>query len=424
VIALPRLASRLFGSPLAIEPGKLDIIVAAVVPRLLNGKASFFFDDDEDDDAPPPQRQSYDVTPDGIATLDISGTLVTKTGGMNAISGLTSYEQIYSDFFAALNDPRVKGIVWNIESPGGEARGMQDLADSLYSARGRKPVVAFAGPAYSAAYLLASTANQIVIPRDAGAGSIGVLMLHLDESGADQQAGLKYTSIFAGARKNDGNPHEPLSDEARTRMQGFVDQQYALFVSAVARDRNMSPEAIRGTQALTYIGGDAINVGLADQLGTLDDAYGMVREAIQPKSIAASAAQGVYMQSPLTINTAEPAVPNQPVAAAQPPNPATAATIQATEISATEALARMQQTVDLCAIAGRPELAAGFISRGASVAEVRNHLLAGRAADSGARLNTAVMPGVDAGTHPSQADSGKAKPWTEVLADLGILKRR
>src|SRR6185503_12226817 len=99
-----------------------------------------------------------------------------------------------------------------------------------------------------------------------------IVAVHIDESAADAQAGLAWTYLFAGATKVDGNPHQPLSDRARAAIQADVDQLYAQFCALVAANRRISVEAVRGTDAAVYRGEAALRIGLADRVGTLDQA--------------------------------------------------------------------------------------------------------------------------------------------------------
>lgn len=407
MITLPRVAARIFGEPLAISREKLDIIVTAVAPRLQGLPVEELADGSS-------QRGDYPVR-DGIAVIDISGTLVSKASGMDAMSGLTSYADIAKDFHSAVNDPLVSGIVLAIDSPGGEVKGMFDLADAMFGARGRKPVAAVVDCAASAAYLLASTADQVIVSQTGFTGSIGIIALHLDQSGADEKAGLKYTAIYAGEHKNDGNPHEPLSPEARDEMQSRIDQVYGMFVTAVARNRGMDASMVRKTEAAVYMGQAGVVAGLADAVGSMADAVEMVASAIRSgekllfASSAALAANSTEEKRMAEVNAAS-------AEAKQP----TAADIEALVAQAREAgFAEASAIADLCAIAGVPAKAAQFIGEKKSAEQVRKDLLAARVeAEKGAEINTAVMPGVDAGAAaPAQ---GKAKPWGAIFKSLGI----
>jgi len=133
--------------------------------------------------------------------------------------------------------------------------------------------------ALSAAYAIASSASKIYLNRTGAVGSIGVYALHMDQSGFDKDLGVKYTYVFAGARKVDGNPHEPLSDRAESDIQDEVDREYGIFTETVARNRKASKKEIVGTQASVRWADNAIPL-MADEIGTFDDAMNALRGAI------------------------------------------------------------------------------------------------------------------------------------------------
>ncbi|NDC76244.1 S49 family peptidase, partial [bacterium] len=220
------LASRLFGTPLLIHRPKLDVILSVVGQRIgmadvpampMMDMAAF-------------QRPPSAVAPEGIAVIPIHGSLVKRSLGMEAASGLTSYGEIATMLDAALADPQVSGILLDIDSPGGEASSSFELARRVREVAAQKPVWAVANDAaYSAAYAIAASAQRLFVTETGGVGSIGVIALHVDQSVKDAKDGYHYTAITAGTHKNDYSPHEPLSDAAKTELQGEVDRLYAIF---------------------------------------------------------------------------------------------------------------------------------------------------------------------------------------------------
>jgi signal peptide peptidase SppA len=172
-----------------------------------------------------------------------------------------------------MSDPSVRGVVLDVDSPGGEVGGLFDLVEQIQAIRdaSAKPLWAVANEcALSAAYAIASTADQLYVTRTGEVGSIGVVAMHIDESGADAKAGLAWTFVFAGTQKIDGNAHEPLSERARATIQADVDRLYSEFCALVSVNRGLTSEAARGTNAAIYRGELAIRAGLADRMGTLD----------------------------------------------------------------------------------------------------------------------------------------------------------
>ncbi len=204
------------------------------------------------------------------AIIPIHGILTEKPGAFDEMLGMTSYEQIEEQITQALADSSIEKIILEIDSPGGEVNGIFDLADFIYSARGKKRIIAIANDdAYSAAYAIASSAEKVLVSRTSGVGSIGVIASHIDQSGFDEKCGIKYTTVFAGSRKNDLNPHEPITSESLESLQKEVDRLYEMFVQLIARNRGLSIEKIRSTEAGLYFGEKAVEIGLADGMTIL-----------------------------------------------------------------------------------------------------------------------------------------------------------
>ena len=268
MIDLPFVATRVFGTPLMIARAKLEVILGALAPRLSGAVAQAI----QIDPAPEPGAS---ITTEGIAVVPVISTLVTRSGYLSAASGLSSYGAIGDAVTSAFEDPAVRGIILEIDSPGGEVGGLFDLVQSIAALKAAtdKPFWAVASEsALSAAYAIASTADRIYVTQTGEVGSIGVVAAHVDESGADAKAGLAWSFVFAGDHKIDGNAHQPLSNQARGAIQDDIDRLYEQFASLVSENRGLTPEAVRGTQAAIYRGELAVRAGLVDQVGTLDAA--------------------------------------------------------------------------------------------------------------------------------------------------------
>lgn len=271
---LAHLASRIYGTPLLIARSKLDVILSVLGPRI--GLAA------PQITPAPPGPKSAPPAASGIAVIPVYGTLVRRTVGLEAASGLLSYDEISARIKAALVDPQVKGILLDVDSPGGEAGGVFDLAEQIRAAGEVKPVWAIANDAaFSAAYAIAAAATRILLTRTAGVGSIGVIALHVDQSVKDAQAGLHYTAIYAGNHKNDFSPHAPLSPDAATSLQSEVDRLHGLFLAHVATMRGLSEDIVRDTEAGLYFGEQAVESGLADGVSTLDQAVAALSDFVR-----------------------------------------------------------------------------------------------------------------------------------------------
>jgi signal peptide peptidase SppA len=291
---LLRLSDRLLNTPLLIHPAKAQIILGALSGRI--GIDADLFTLDETADPSEANRftgsarradgnTSMMRTADGVAIIPVLDTLVNRGAWLNSRSGLTSYEGIAAQLREAAQDPEVRSVLLDISSPGGEAAGMAGLADLIRSVRQTRPVTAFVNDmAASAAYGIASAANEIVISPTSIVGSIGVVMLHADRSGELAAQGVKPTLIFAGSHKVDGNPFEPLSDAVRADLQASVDAHYRQFLDTVAqgRGRKLTADMARATEARTFIGTEAIALGLADRIASFDEALALLSQNTTP----------------------------------------------------------------------------------------------------------------------------------------------
>ena len=274
-----------------IARAKLEVILGVLRPRFAGGPVEPL-----DPTADPAPLTS--VTVERIAVVSVIGTLVARSGYLNATSGLLSYGDIGDAVSSAMDDPSVRGVILDIDSPGGEVGGLFDLVDQIRAIKAGtdKPLWAVANEsALSAAYAVASTADRLYVTQTGEVGSIGVVAVHVDESAADAKAGLAWTFVFAGESKVDGNAHEPLSARARATIQADVDNLYAQLCGLVAANRRLTPEAVRGTNAGVYRGELAIRAGLADRLGTLDLA---VAEMVAELDRTAAPARSIINPTP------------------------------------------------------------------------------------------------------------------------------
>jgi signal peptide peptidase SppA len=298
---LPHVASRIFGTPLLVARGKLDVILSVLAPRLAGTQV----DATAPQTAPAPLSS---ITVERIAVVSVIGTLVSRSGYLDAASGLACYADIGEAIGEAMADPSVRGVILDVDSSGGEVGGLFDLVEEIgaIKAASQKPLWAVANEgALSAAYAIASTADRLYVTRTGEVGSIGVVAVHVDESGADAKAGLAWTFVFAGERKIDGNAHEPLSERARTTIQADVDRLYAEFCALVASNRKISSEAARRTNAAIYRGDLAVRAGLADRVGTLDLAIAEMAAALEHSVPAAGLQTKVKTNRSASMSTNE-----------------------------------------------------------------------------------------------------------------------
>jgi signal peptide peptidase SppA len=191
---------------------------------------------------------------------------------MQQVSGGTSAEMFGRMFQVAVADPAISAVVLDVDSPGGVIAGIPELWQTIMDARGQKPVVAVANSmAASAAYWVATAADEIVVTPSGEVGSIGVFAAHRDISAGQEKEGVKTTLVSVGKRKVWGNPYEPLSEEARVELQSKVNAGYEMFVTGVAKGRGVRASEVRSGfgEGGMVLAKDAVEAGMADRVGTL-----------------------------------------------------------------------------------------------------------------------------------------------------------
>lgn len=208
---------------------------------------------------------------DGVAILPVTGPVMRYANLFSKVSGATSIDVLATDFNEALNNPNVKAIVLEIDSPGGTVAGVNELAEMIYAARGQKPITAYvSGIGASAAYWLASSADEIVIDATASVGSIGVISVQTDDTERKAKAGIKEIQIVSSVSPR--KRPDLATEEGRADVQAMVDSIAQVFVSTVARNRGVSMDTVLTDfgQGGLMVGADAVKAGMADRVGSLE----------------------------------------------------------------------------------------------------------------------------------------------------------
>ena len=291
-----------YNTPWAIMPARLAAI-AAVIDRWASGEKlsqaqiAAAIDRRDTRQAATTRRSAGKGA---VAVLPIFGTIAHRAHMVEDVSGPggTSTEKFTLAFRRAVADPEIGHIVLDVDSPGGSVEGVPELAAEIFKARGEKPITAVANAlAASAAYWIASAADELVVTPSGEVGSIGVFAAHEDLSEHLEAAGIKITLISAGKHKTETSPFAPLSDEAREAIQHRVDDYYGMFIRDVARQRGVSPKDVRGGFGQGRVVGarEAVAEGMADRVATLDDVLRRagVGSAVERKSLAGGEGEGV-----------------------------------------------------------------------------------------------------------------------------------
>ena len=446
-----QVAQRAFNTPLMVDPAKALAFLSGLGPRIAGQEITFqglevdaldqaagaiptrasLFGNDLAQRHQRNGSQPYAVV-DGIAVIEIAGTLVHRGAWIGQSSGLTSYEGIAAQLQAAVADPGVRGIALDIDSFGGEVAGAFDLADRIRAARVQKPVHAFvAEHALSAGYVLASQADRIILPRTGAVGSIGVVALHTDMSGALDQKGIAVTLIHAGSHKINANPYQPLPQAVNDQMQRELEVVRFLFAETVAAGRGdrLTHAAALATEAAVFRGADAIAAGFADELA--DPVTAFRSFAADPRGTNPTNRKGPQM----TMKPKTPAdTPNPAPVAASPAatGPAAAAQIVAEppaahlDVAPTPDAAAMTadavrieaaEVAQVCAQAARLGVqidAADAVTRGLKPEALRARVLADLAARSDAAGIIATAPAAAAASKDSPIIAAAKKAATDA----------
>lgn len=290
---LPHIISQATNAPLLLEPAYARVFFCALGRESGIGSLQIPQDQERLDQAgmelvtgsymsgDKPRARFYQVV-NGIAMLPVSGTLVHKLGGMRPFSGMTGYDGITARLQQAMDDPDVKGVLLDIDSPGGQAAGAFDCADMIYRLGEQKPVWALANDlSCSAAMLLASACQRRLVTQTSRIGSIGVVMAHTSYAGKLEQEGIDITLIYSGSHKVDLNGTRELPESIRADYQQKMDDARLMFAEKVAQYTGLSVDAVMATEAATYDGRAGIDAGLADEMVNAADAVTVMAAALK-----------------------------------------------------------------------------------------------------------------------------------------------
>jgi ClpP class serine protease len=297
-LLMPHIASRMFNMPLMIDASKAAAILAGLGGRIVEGGVEF-------DGTIPVEHiafangriseslgtlgdrlgRAYEQAGAGnrifdrigpVAIVPIEGTLVHKGAFLGTSSGEMSYQGLQTKIAAIRRDPSIRGVVYEVDTFGGEGAGAFDTAEMMAELSAEKPTLAILNDfALSAGYLLASTARQIVLPDMGAAGSIGVITMHIDHSARLEKSGSKVTIVSSGKHKADGHSFGALPEDVKNRMQARVDSMRDLFAGSVAkyRGKRLSKAAALATEADVLRGEEAVKAGLADDVARPSEAF-------------------------------------------------------------------------------------------------------------------------------------------------------
>ncbi|WP_420229047.1 S49 family peptidase [Psychrobacter sp. ER1] len=199
----------------------------------------------------------------GVATIDVRGLLVPETSSDYRSWGVTGYANLADYIQQANDDYTVTSIVLDIDSGGGYVAGLDGITETIYQSA--KPIETFvSGDMYSAAYWLGASTSKITASKQSGIGSIGVYVVHTEESGWLERYGEKVSLFRSGKWKAAFNSFMPLTDDEKQRLQEGVDESASVFFNHVAAQRNVDAKTVKGWE------GDVFTAVKAKELGLID----------------------------------------------------------------------------------------------------------------------------------------------------------
>lgn len=206
----------------------------------------------------------YELRPGGVAVIQLGGLMLQRPGFLARLFlGAVDTVEIAAAVEAAGRDNAVRSVLLLTNSPGGAVHGTAELAAVAADVAQTKPVVALTeGSACSAAYWVASACSQVYgSSSNVMAGSIGVVSVHVYTPSA---TGSVVTEIKSGKFKTVGSSSKPLSGDDLAHIQERIDYLATQFITAVAKNRGLSPAAVAAQEARIYIGQQAVDAGLLD----------------------------------------------------------------------------------------------------------------------------------------------------------------
>ncbi len=296
MILRAEIAQRVFNSLLMVHPGKAAAAMLAIGGRIVEGGVEISgieavhhvaFENGRPSESMGKigkqlerafeqfGEMPFDMV-EGIAVIPVEGTLVHKGTYVGMSSGRTSYQGLQTQVALAMKSQAVKGVVFEVDSFGGEVAGAFQTAEMISALSAMKPTLAIlTDNALSAGYLMASAARQIVMPEEGRAGSIGVITMHVDYSRKLENEGIKVTILAAGKHKADGNMFQVLPEALATRIRGEIEQARMRFAEAVGRYRKKRfiAEQAMATEADDFRAVDSVRLGLADAVGDTHEAF-------------------------------------------------------------------------------------------------------------------------------------------------------
>lgn len=210
-----------------------------------------------------------------IAVIPIRGVI---TSSPSFLAESTTPDDVLSMIRNVQEDRSVRGVLFEIDSPGGSVVASREMAHAVKNLD--KPKVCWLGDmATSGAYWIASACDHVMADPLSLTGSIGATASYIELSKLFEKYGITYEQITSGERKDMGSPFRNLTKEERKKLQYMVDEIFKYFLDEIKESRHLSEEQVEKiSTGDVFLGKDAINLGLVDSLGTIQDAKEKIKE--------------------------------------------------------------------------------------------------------------------------------------------------
>ena len=264
----------------AITESALSNIVKIIESEISPEKAREMLHSKQGRDLPGTERVTVR---NDVAVIDVFGPIFPRANIITEYSGATALGLLAKDFNTSLEDPQIKGIVLNVDSPGGEVGGISEFANMVFDARDKKPIYAYGfNMVCSAAYWIGSAAGKLIISDTAMVGSIGVATVWRDTRSKDKSQGVVHHEIVSSVSPN--KRPDPATDAGKAEILKELDALATVFVNTVAKNRNVSTEQVLSDfgKGGVLIGQAAVDAGMADGIGSLESVIAKIANSEIP----------------------------------------------------------------------------------------------------------------------------------------------